>query len=260
MKKPLMILFLAIVGMSLSTCTDKETQKADGTADSDTLIYEYADQVAVRGDCNGQPCVQIKLVYPYFQTDNTVSKMIMIDLDARLYQSFYTDNVLGSIEVLADSIYRAHQQIPNNSMGWTLNRSVDMLHMNNVITYSVTEISALGGAHPNTTVTIVNRDAETGLLLEMDDFLLDDAREKLMQKVETAFRNANNLSPDASLTEAGFWFEEGFKLPENYGLVDDGVLFYYNTYEVAPYAMGKTDFVIPYYELESIIRPMYTAN
>lgn len=260
MKKALMILFLTIIGMSLSTCKDDESQKAAGTADSDTLSYEYADLVAVRGDCNGQPCVQVKIVYPDLQTDNVVSEMIMTDLNARLYQSFYTDNVLGSIEVLADSIYKAHQQIPNNSMAWTLNRSVDMLHMNRVITYSITEISALGGAHPNNQVIIVNRDAETGLLLEMDDFLLDNAREKLMQKIETAFRNANNLSPDASLTKAGFWFEEGFKLPENYGLVEDGMLFYYNTYEVAPYAMGKTEFVIPYYELESIIRPMYITD
>jgi hypothetical protein len=260
MKKALMIFFVAMIGISISTCTDEETKTAAGTADSDTLVYDYADFVAVRGDCNGQPCVQIKIVYPEFETDNIVSEMIMTDLNARLYQSFYTDNVLSSIEVLADSIYKAHQQIPNNSMAWTLNRSVSMLHMNSVITTSITEISALGGAHPNTNVIIVNRDAETGLLLELDDFLLDNARDELMQKVETAFRNVHNLSAEASLTEAGFWFKEGFKLPENYGFVDDGMLFYYNTYEVAPYAMGKTEFVIPFYELEKIIRPMYRTQ
>jgi hypothetical protein len=45
-------------------------------------------------------------------------------------------------------------------------------------------------------------------------------------------------------------FEGGkFALPENMGLTRDGVLLFYNSYEVAAYAEGETKFVIPYGKL-----------
>jgi len=65
------------------------------------------------------------------------------------------------------------------------------------------------------------------------------------------------MTPDSSFAAAGFWFKEGFELTPNWGFTRDGMLFHYNSYEVAPYSMGPTDALVPWSELSGIVRPAY---
>ena len=50
-----------------------------------------------------------------------------------------------------------------------------------------------------------------------------------------------------------FWGEP-FHLPENIGLNDEGVIFFYNVYEIASYADGITEFTIPFSDIESLLK------
>jgi hypothetical protein len=51
-----------------------------------------------------------------------------------------------------------------------------------------------------------------------------------------------------------YFFGEDFKLPENIGFNDEGVIFLYNTYELSSYAQGITEFTIPYNEISKFIK------
>jgi hypothetical protein len=49
-----------------------------------------------------------------------------------------------------------------------------------------------------------------------------------------------------TLEEAGFTFDDNtFTLSQNFALTDKGISLHYNPYEVGPYVMGASDFVVP---------------
>jgi hypothetical protein len=53
----------------------------------------------------------------------------------------------------------------------------------------------------------------------------------------------------------GFFTIEDIVPNNNFWLSDNGIHYSYNEYEIAPYAMGVIDVVVPYSELTEIISP-----
>jgi len=56
------------------------------------------------------------------------------------------------------------------------------------------------------------------------------------------------------LATAGLWLpKEGFTLPENFGVVSEGLLFHWDAYEIAPYSMGPIDVTVAAGDLSAIL-------
>ena len=112
-----------------------------------------------------------------------------------------------------------------------------------------------GGGNPNNNLMYVNFWTASGEPVQLQDILLQGSEEKLLKSAEAHFRQLKKLGPADSLTKAGFWFDnDKFSLTQNYGLGKDAITFYYNNYEIAPYAMGSTSLSIPYAELRGVLR------
>ncbi len=70
--------------------------------------------------------------------------------------------------------------------------------------------------------------------------------ENIRKKAEKIFRKNIGIAMNASLNEAGYWFENDvFKLTDNFLLTDSTVEFFYNVYEIAPYSNGPTNISVP---------------
>lgn len=109
-----------------------------------------------------------------------------------------------------------------------------------------------GGAHPNLHRRLVSFDVSSGAPLSLDELVGD--RERLNRLAEDAFRSARGLGPGDDLAAAGFDFPDGVFAPtENFGVVADGLLLLWNSYEVAPYAVGPTEIVVPRAQLEGVV-------
>ncbi|MBC8152828.1 MAG: DUF3298 domain-containing protein, partial [Bacteroidetes bacterium] len=94
-----------------------------------------------------------------------------------------------------------------------------------------------GGAHPNTYRTLLSFDRHTGQPLHLTDFVSDTTG--LLPMVEQAFRDKQGVRSDQSLEDEGYFLRDGrFFLPENVAAGRDGLIFYYNPYEIAAYALG----------------------
>ncbi len=102
-----------------------------------------------------------------------------------------------------------------------------------------------GGAHGNLNVTFFNFDTSTGKLLEFDDLFID--KEGLLEVVKTYFDEETKGS------EVDYFFGEPFSFPANIGFNDEGVIFFYNVYEIASYADGITEFTVPFEAIESYL-------
>lgn len=102
-----------------------------------------------------------------------------------------------------------------------------------------------GGAHGNLNVSFFNFDASTGELLSFDDLFND--KEGLTKVIKTHFEEETKAS------ETAYFFGEPFSLPANIGFNDEGIICFYNVYEIASYADGITEFIVPFDAVETYL-------
>jgi hypothetical protein len=113
--------------------------------------------------------------------------------------------------------------------------------------------SDTGGAHPSASSAVATWDVATAKKLTLEQLVTDlNALQALAEKKFKEVR-PELFTPDESGTPP-FTFDETFpfKLADNTGLVKDGIYFIYVPYEVGPYAIGETEFVLTYEELKGI--------
>jgi len=121
-----------------------------------------------------------------------------------------------------------------------------------VLQYKLDHYAFTGGAHPNSFRSFHIFDLTSGEETDIKKFVTDSV--SLLKLVDKYFRKTESLAPGADLEKAGYFLlNNQFFIPSNYALTREGVLFYYNPYEIAPYARGVIQFVIPYSELENVI-------
>jgi len=125
-----------------------------------------------------------------------------------------------------------------------------------LISIAINSYTDTGGAHGNTIIRFFNFDAQTGRELSKQDLIKDEKTfSKIAERIfeeETAQKNESHQESGNAMQD--FFFGEDFQLPETIGFSDEGVLILYNTYEIAAYAQGITEFTITYPETEGTLR------
>ena len=109
-----------------------------------------------------------------------------------------------------------------------------------------------GAAHPTTHTRVVNYDLEAGADVTLDQLFLPGSNYLNMI--------ANYCIAQLKTRNIGFEaFSDGAQpLPENYGnwnITPDGLLITFDEYQVAAYAAGAQEVVVPYAELKTVIDP-----
>jgi hypothetical protein len=143
---------------------------------------------------------------------------------------------------------------PKSPMAYFTAESTDQVLLNDgkYLTLQIEGYTYMGGAHGSPTAAVATFDVLIGKQLTWSDLVTD---QKALQAVaEQAFRTerADVFQPGDGAESFVFDDIFQFALPQNYGLVENGIFCYYLAYEVGPYAMGSTQFVIPFAELGEI--------
>ncbi|MEE4273529.1 MAG: DUF3298 domain-containing protein [Thermoanaerobaculales bacterium] len=192
------------------------------------------------------------------ETRDNIDLFVMHDLISRL-RSFVPEeigNPLTHPQDLADAFiaqYRAFiEEWPESAGGWFVKIDTGVVYNTGAVcTLCISERAYTGGAHPNSRQRLVSFDVGTGQLLGVNDLTRDPA--ELARMATQRLRIDHDLEPDGDLATAGFWIPEGgLELPDNVGVVGDGLLIHWDPYEIAPYSMGPIDVIIPVDDLRSI--------
>jgi hypothetical protein len=228
------------------------------------LPYEMREFCKQYGDCStrDEDCVSVVIHYPEFGPGTASAALVAIDSEIKrhLLAPVYEDTEPGSYDELADSFIDAYMKVqedfPDYKLGWTLDRAASVTYARSaVLCIAFTEVSFTGGAHPNSRKTYVNFDVSKGRESGLSDILVEGYEAELTRVAEEKFREVRGIGEDESLEEAGFWFEGGiFGLNDNFGISADGLVFYFNDYEIGPHAMGPTELTIPYERISTLIR------
>lgn len=116
-----------------------------------------------------------------------------------------------------------------------------------------------GGAHGYTSKRFLNFDKNKGT--ELENWQLFKNRSDFKEFAEAKFREQENIPMDKPINYTGFMFDkDSFYLPENIGLTKNGIQLLYNQYEVASYADGPIELVLPYDEASQYLRSKVEAE
>lgn len=263
-----------ILTLLVAACGAPSTgvQPMDATpADGGPIRFNPREISAESRDCGepGGKCARIKVNFPETTDGGTaavrenIDLFIEHDLVSRMRGLVPEDvgNGIGNVEGLAGAFlaqFRAFvAEFPDATAEWFVEIAATPIYSTSeVATIDINETAYTGGAHPNSRRRLVSFDLATGQLLGVDDLTAEFA--ELTSLVEHHFRIAQGLESDADLAVAGFWFpEEGFSLPDNVGVVSDGLLFHWDAYEIAPYSMGPIDVTVPVAELAVLVDRSY---
>lgn len=256
------IFFLSVFLLLLAACAPKERADAAKAA---PLVFETIDLEQTYGVCDEPDtgCASITIEYPEIlaaptpQAKDSINAYIRKTLLGSIPGDKPAENVEAAMNQFIDDYKKFKADFSDYPTSWSVEREVKVYYQDpGLASLSFYEFSYTGGAHPNSAVHYVNFDLSSGKRLTLQDLFTAGFQERLNSVAEKRFRELKAIAPGQSYSDADFWFEnEQFTLTDNFAVGDTGVVFYYNNYEIAPYAMGPTELGISYRDLKEIINP-----
>jgi hypothetical protein len=207
------------------------------------------------GACNPLPCAKVTIAtLPELPVSFPATARTAIE--ERVKRALYaplqeTEGEISRERFVQDvrDQYEEYMEVkdPDTVVDWQVSRSAFIIFANQDFASVVVKNEGyLGGAHGFSDEQIFVFDGRSGKALTWDDVLARDSRQIFLKAAEAEFRRARGIKPTEPLDEAGFTFEnDTFALSHNFAITDKGVSLHYNPYEVGPYVMGPTDFMVP---------------
>ncbi|MEZ4962105.1 MAG: DUF4163 domain-containing protein [Saprospiraceae bacterium] len=260
-----MRIFPSVLILILCYCTISCHQNKSRPNDGQGLFFELNSYQKQTGDCNeaSPACARVDIKYPVAKGPNQAACQAINDSILNLliqnlaFEGFEGQPTKASLVLAVDAFLNEWNSNkvsdPAATTGWEVTINGEgALRTSKVAAASFTTYSYAGGAHPNSFVTILNFDQNTGRQLEWGDIVTDTAA--LLALAEKHFKKTKGLPLATDIMKAGYFWDEGFKLPQNFEIQNEGIYFWYNPYETAAYSDGPTDFLIPYQELGNLVR------
>lgn len=230
----------------------------------DTVSYENKTTDKKFGDCTNdtENCFNISFNYPIIlkAKNDTIKNFLNSIINEMMLSSIYYEKKTYNNEDdffndLKNEFENFTNEFPEAPSQWDLNRNVKIIYnSNNIISFEYSEYYYLGGAHPNSIVLYKSINLNNEKQISINDIFTDTDFTKLNSIAENIFRKKWKLKKDDDLEKAGFWFENNqFTLNDNFAITKDGLIFYYNNYEIAPYIFGPTKLFIPFSEIKILI-------
>lgn len=246
MRRPLCLLFFAF--LTLLSCVEDtqlsfETQSMSGEICSD--------------------CPEVTVELPAAMGENKVARNINTVLKEEVIAvlNYDSEKEVATIEEAMESFKLQNQalnrQFKDEKGKWEAQIEGLILYQNEeVLCIRMDCYTDTGGAHGFTYASWFVFELGRGELLLKEELFAD--LDGFMEIAEEAFREKEGLKKNESLSKAGLFFEgDRFRLPENIGVLEDGLLLYYNQGEVSSYIDGPIEIRLPYKALKNVLNPEY---
>jgi len=126
--------------------------------------------------------------------------------------------------------------------------------LDGIINYTVNEDFYGGGAHPTQVVTIKRYDMQTGNPLEVWDVFEDSCSNSIKSVLTKKLMQQEGVKTIEELREIGFLEMVDMFIPQNFWLDADSISFFFNQYDIAPYALGQICLTFSYAEMKSYLK------
>ena len=178
-------------------------------------------------------CAKIKIEFPQITNFENEAVKDKINKSIETLYSTNEDFTSDSIDFNAEmenfiaEFEDFISEFPDAFQTWFIERTGEVkLNKGNIFSIDFMEYSYTGGAHPNTIVVFKNYNLSNGEEITLDEIISPNKQSELTKIGETEFRKVKELTAEADLGQAGFWFENNeFYLNDNFLITDSSLVF-----------------------------------
>ncbi len=194
-------------------------------------------------------CASFSIEYPIItgMLSPTVIEKINANIKSSIFDYAFVTDKPESFQSLIAEIATEYSSIleeySDYKASWSTEINSDILYQDSsFISVATTIYSYTGGAHPSMYQVYRSYNLQTGEAITLSDILKAGFEENINRSAEIEFRMLKEIPPSFTLREKGYYFEGGeFKLNNNFAIINKSLIFYFNTNEIAPYAIGATE-------------------
>lgn len=235
------------------------------TANPQKVSFEQVEISEKEGYCDDPDtdyCAEMIIRYPLFSIPERkeIEKRVNNFIKNEMLASLFSDDEVYSFDDMVNNFFDEYRQfksdIPESYQEWFIERNAAVKFLNDdFISLAFSEYAYLGGAHPNHYTQFFVLDLNSGNKITLEDIFIEGYKPILNNIAEEEFRKLKELGEHEDLDNAGFWFDDNkFSINDNFALGDDGVTFYYNSYEITAYAYGPTELRIPLAKIGELMK------
>lgn len=226
------------------------------------LYHESSVRNLVKKPKSPQASIDLLLLLPG-ESSNTI---LSDTLRAMMLQSYFSHSsksapeemIKEMKEVFFNNYTESNEQIfkehpDGGNFNWELSKFIHITNNDQyLLTYYILTYAFTGGAHGLETHDYYSIDLKKGKKIQLNDIIMPGTESKLISLLTRKLKEIIGLSSDQKLTEFGYFSDE-VKPNENFYVTKNGIGFFYNHYELAPYSFGLTDIFLSYTELKGIV-------
>lgn len=229
---------------------------------SDSIAFRYIHYSQVDKNCDSskaEECTRFVVQYPLFQSDEPELDAVYQLLDSLIEIPPGYSRIEEALQQRAENFlqeyYATKEEFPEHPP-WLMEKiATVMLNQSGLLSIKFIDYYYMGGAHPVRNIYFYNYDLRQKKKLRLDELIKPEGKVDLLRIAEKKFRRTWGIPDTSTFSHYGFEFpEDRFKLNQNFLLGKNGITFLFNSYEIAPYAMGITEFKIPYREIAAIVK------
>ncbi len=263
---------LLTVGVLLLSCNNKMNRGSDKiTFDSirvNKTVYLLGDTALP--SCN----VSINYTYPVFK-DSTlcdslnfylaqacfgsdIAEKVFVNVSSpdlvHQYVRNYTERYIREVQPLYVEEIKEHPQDKPQSFGWfsyydEVVGSVQFCN-SDLLVYKCYINEFTGGAHGVYFTTFLNYDFKLNRILHLNDIFTGDYQEPVSNMLWETLMKRENVKSREELEDKGYGSLGAIEPIENFYISPQGITFYYNIYDIAPFSMGATEVTLSFAQLK----------
>lgn len=222
-------------------------------------VLQIKSEIKNYSQKNTQYNYEVKADYPEFSGFEKVETQNKINQDAKNFVIAITDKFENDSKTNCD-----FSNLPGPKPEWSCELDVAFdgfsLVDNKILSAKIEYYQFTGGAHGGTTYEFLNYNVDSGEKINWQDvFKKDSDYLKIISNYSKDNLSNQLLKPDEPLSDSG-WIEQGTaptndNYNTNIGFDKDGLTIVFQQYQVAAYAAGPQQVLIPYLQLKDVINP-----
>lgn len=269
----------------LAACQPKSEPKESQDKPTDPPVVQQTAEPILRGEtvklqvnlpeCKGNTCPdftveRLQSNFPFIdqfldqQILNQLSKMLdVVDADTAAASAPKTAEQKTGLDTQAQAYANAFVKIDEELKALSSSHQISLMIKPKILqpkgklaTVVLNSSSYLGGAHGSTSQRYYNFDLANQKQIQLHDLLLPKQKAILDKLAHEAFKV---WIVDAKLATDPKEYEQAwpFQVTDNFLLGEQGLILQYGEYEIGPYVVGLPRLVIPFSELQGVLKPEY---
>jgi hypothetical protein len=259
------ILSLALACLLFAACK-KETEKTENTTETivtETPVLAFANKdysQRSKVGCRDTLCTYVRISVPDASgvpaVSDSINNKVFHVVRSIVYFGEKPTNAKSYNELMT-SFITSYEELKKDfaeSFPWEakIKARVDY-QSDSIINIKLNNYMFTGGAHGYEGNRSLIFNAKSGRSLTYDQIFKD--KKAFTAFAEKKFREKYKIPAGKSINITGLMFEnDKFILPQNIFYTDNGMLLLYNAYEVASFADGTKELLIPYSEADAFLK------